>query len=55
MKITLDIPDTTLCAFINFVREDDWPGLAMQSRGISSAELYDGAEIKIPIKEKQEC
>lgn len=49
MKIILDIPDTTICAFINFVREDVWPGLAMQSKGLSSADLYDGAEIKIPI------
>ena len=46
MKITLDIPDSTICAFFNFVR-GDWSGLTMQSHSIQSIELKDGAIIKI--------
>ncbi len=46
MKITLDIPDTTVCAFFDFVHWTD-NGMAMQGHSIPSDELYDGAIIKI--------
>lgn len=46
MRITLDIPDTTICAFFDFVRAAD-DGLVMQGHSISSTELYDGAKITI--------
>ena len=54
MKIILDIPDTTVCAFFDFVRyENDFDGMAMQSHPISSDELYDGSEIKIKSVDKE--
>lgn len=46
MKITLDIPDTTLCAFFDFVYYTN-TGAAMQGHSIDSSELYDGSEITI--------
>ena len=48
MKITLDIPDGTICAFIDFIRTTN-TGLVMQGHSISSDELYDGAVIKIEV------
>lgn len=53
MKITLDIPDGTLCAVFSFVYTDtnDW-SMNMCGKNISTNELTDGAEIKIdPQKE----
>ena len=48
MKIELEIPDGTLCAFFDFVYRDEWGcSMKMQGHSISSDELYDGAEIKI--------
>jgi len=46
MKITLNIPDTTIGAFFDFVY---YAGscIAMQNRSILSDEIYDGAEITI--------
>lgn len=49
MKITLDIPNNTMCAFFDFVR-GDCEGLIMQSHSITSAELKDGAVIKVESK-----
>lgn len=49
MKITLDIPNDTVCAFFNFVNGDCY-GLTMQSHSIQSAELKDGAVIEIETK-----
>ncbi len=46
MKITLDLPNDTLCCFVNFVRGDMF-GLTMQSHAIEKARLYDGSEIKV--------
>lgn len=46
MKITLEIPDSTICAFFDFIRKTNI-GLWMQSYGIKTDDLYDGAEIKI--------
>lgn len=55
MKITLDIPDTTICAFFDFVRyENPFDGMAMQGHSISSDELYDGSEIKINAVSKED-
>ena len=51
MKITLDIPDTTICAFFNFVYRSNKFGLLMNSAGIISDKLYDGSEIKIEVPE----
>ena len=37
MKITLDIPDTTICAFFDFIRwETPFGGLTMQGHSINS-------------------
>lgn len=46
MKITLEIPDTTICAFFDFVRSEV-DGMTMQVHSIYSDDLFDGAEIKI--------
>ena len=46
MKITLEIPDGTICAFFDFIRATN-TGLVMQGHSIKSDDLYDGAEIKI--------
>lgn len=46
MKITLEIPNNTVCAFFDFVHGDIL-GLTMQSHSISGAELRDGAVITI--------
>ena len=46
MKITLDIPDTTVCAFFDFVHYTR-TGMAMHCHSIASDELFDGAEIVI--------
>ena len=54
MKITLDIPDDTICAFFNFVR-GDWSGLSMQSHPIPNNELKDGEIIKIDIRKEMGC
>ena len=54
MKIILDIPDTTVCAFFDFVRyENGFDGMTMQGHPISSDELYDGSEIKIKSVDKE--
>lgn len=50
MKITLDIPDTTVCAFFDFVHYTR-TGMAMQGHSIASDELFDGAEIVIEQKD----
>lgn len=51
MKITLDIPDGTICMFVDFVWHDErrYEGLVMQGHSVPSDELYDGAEIKIEV------
>ena len=51
MKVTLELPDSTILAFVDFVRYSDADhGLLMQSHGIQSDELFDGAEIVITPK-----
>jgi hypothetical protein len=49
MKITLEIPDNTLCAFFDFVY-GGYYGLTMQGHAIPKDELYDGAVIVIDAK-----
>jgi len=50
MKITLDIPDGTICAFFDFVRLAEG-GYGMQGYSIDTSELYDGSVIKIDLLE----
>ena len=47
MKITLDIPDGTVCAFFDFVWSDYHGGLSMQGHSIKTDDMYDGAVIEI--------
>jgi len=48
MKITLDIPDTTACAFINYVFMDTSTyGLSLGVKSLDSDDLVDGNEIKV--------
>lgn len=52
MRITLDIPDSTICAFFDFVHyTEDRRGMVMQGHSIGGDELYDGAEILIKQKD----
>ena len=46
MKITIDIPDTSMCAFFNLLYSDNGRSL-MQVRSISTKELHDGAKIVV--------
>ena len=48
MKITLDIPDYTMCAFINYVFMDkDEYGMSLGVKSLDSKDLTDGKEIKV--------
>lgn len=48
MKITLDIPNTTTCAFFNYVFVDENTyGMCMGVRSLDSDNLVDGNEIKV--------
>lgn len=48
MKITLDIPKTTICAFVSYVLvNEDTYGMTMDVIGLNSDDLVDGNEIKI--------
>lgn len=46
MKIILEIPDHTICAFFNYV-EYKPSGLMMGVKSIQSEDLADGAVIKV--------
>lgn len=46
MKIIVDIPDRTVCAFLNYLVQDP-NGLRMCVNSIQSEDLRDGAELKI--------
>ena len=56
MKITLDIPDTTTCAFINYVfYNTQTVRMAMGIKSLDSDDLVDGNEIKVePLKGGEE-
>ena len=48
MKITLDIPDTTACAFFNYVYVNkDTYGMSLGVKSLGSDDLVDGNEIKV--------
>jgi len=47
MKITLDIPDGIICGFFSGV-EYTSHGMQMVNYALSSDDLQDGAEIKLP-------
>jgi len=47
MKITLDISDSVICAFINGVRVGG-TGLEMFSHQLDSDDLVDGNTVKLP-------
>lgn len=55
MKIELELPDETICAFVNFVRREYYDGLVMQSHAICSDDLTDGAIIRIDAVEAKEA
>lgn len=47
MKITLDIPDTTACAFFSYVfANEDTYEMGLGVRSLDSDDLVDGNEIK---------
>lgn len=46
MKLILNFPNDTKCAFINFVRGDIY-GMSLQSHAIAEDELVEGTEITI--------
>lgn len=52
MKITLEIPDGTLCAFLDSVVNTD-TGLMLFSHQLGGNDLKDGNTIKLP-RESQE-
>ena len=52
MKITLDVPDTTVCAYFCYI-EFTSRGVSMGCTLLDSADFCDGNEIKIP-REKEE-
>ena len=49
MKITLDIPDDTVAISIVTIYMD---GISLDTKHITTHELKDGAEFKIPQKEE---
>lgn len=46
MKITIDIPDETLCVFCNYVFFTPI-GLSMGVKSLETGDLYDGNEVKV--------
>lgn len=56
MKITLDIPDTVVCVFFNYVtyKESDYGVMDMYSHGIEPNKLHDGAVIKLNAVSKED-
>jgi hypothetical protein len=47
MKITLDIPDTCICGFLNVVEFKE-SGMQMDSFQLGSEDLVDGKTTKLP-------
>ena len=45
MRIILDVPDTTLCAFVNYIFSTD-TGMSMGVRSIETEELSNGNVVK---------
>lgn len=53
MKITLDIPDGIICAFLNGVRNDG-ASMALVSYSLDSDDLTDGNTVKL-LRETEGC
>ena len=53
MKITLDIPDITICAYFCYIKYTS-RGALMGCTLLASDDLCDGNEIKIPREDKYE-
>lgn len=53
MKIILDLPDTTRCAFFNYVYQGS-TAMLVGCKLLDSGDLKDGAEIKIEPKDPQQ-
>lgn len=51
MKITLDIPDGTVVAFLNYVWYDENRTGYMGTHALETNDLYDGAVVVIAEKE----
>ena len=47
MKITLELPDSTKCAFVNYVYVEGYD-IVMKSQPLDTGDLTDGAVIVIP-------
>lgn len=50
MKLTLDLPETIKCVFVNYVYEHD-NAMMISCKLLDSSDLKDGAEIKIEPKQ----
>ena len=53
MKVTLDLPNEMVCAFVGFVYFDGYK-YSMGVSSLDSADLKDGNVIKIPRKQEEE-
>ena len=53
MRITLDLPNEMVCAFVGFVYYDDYK-YSMGVTSLDSDDLKDGNVIKIPKKQEEE-
>ena len=47
MKITLELPDSTKCAFVNYVYVEGYE-IVMKSQPLDTGDLTDGTVILIP-------
>ena len=54
MKITLDIPDTSLCAAINLVYVNETDTIMITTHTADTKELRSGEVIIMPSKNKEE-
>ena len=54
MKITFDVPDGILAMHIVAITKADWPNIKLINVSVASGQLYDGSEIKIQDKPKEE-
>lgn len=52
MKITLDVPDTTVCAYFCYVNYGS-QGPSMGCTLLDADEFVDGNEIKVPIEREE--
>lgn len=52
MKITLDVPDTTVCAYFCYVTHNS-QGEFMNCASLGTDKFHDGNEIKIPVEKEE--